>query len=115
VAQFNDASSRVTLSPPPKTKRRRKRKPASPRFFAYRSSQVTSIELKAYSRSAPQVSVYGSEDGVVWAPIALASTNPAPAVGGRQTLTELLPAGPLPSDVNRVKVVLGRGTESSPR
>ena len=115
VAQFNYASSRVTLSPPPKTKRGRKRKPApkpaSPQFFAYRSSQVTSIELKAYSKSAPQVSVYGSEDGFVWAPIAIASTNPAPAVGGRQMLSELLAGQSLPAGVNRVKVVLGRGTD----
>ncbi len=55
--------------------------------------------------------MYGSEDGSVWAPIALASTNPAPAVGGRQMLSELLPAESLPAGVNRVKLVLGRGTE----
>ena len=113
VAQFNYASSRVMLSPPPKTKTKGKSKPkpAPPQFLAYRSSQVTSFELKAYSTSAPQVSVYGSEDGSVWAPIALASTNPAPAVGGRQMLSELLPVGSLPAGVNRVKLVLGRGTE----
>ena len=115
VAQFDYASSRVALSPPPKTKRKGKSssapKSAPPQFLAYRSSQVTSIELKAYSESAPHLSVYGSEDGFVWAPIALASTNPAPAVGGRQTLSELLAAQSLPAGVNRVKLVLGRGTE----
>jgi hypothetical protein len=117
VAQFNYASSRVMVSPPPKTKtggkakQKSKPKPAPPQFLAYRSSQVTSFEVKAYSTSPPQVSAYGSEDGSVWAPIALASTNPAPAVGGRQMLSELIPAGSLPAGVNRVKLVLGRGTE----
>ena len=122
VAQFNYASSRVTVSPPPKARKTKttskgkakskpKPKPAPPQFLAYRSSQVTSFEVKAYSPSQPRVSVYGSEDGSVWAPIALASTDPAPAVGGRQMLSELLPAGSLPAGVNRVKLVLGRGTE----
>jgi len=121
AAQFNYASSRLMVSPPANTKTRGKGgskskpkpkpKPAPPQFFAYRSSQVTSFELKAYSTSATQVSVYGSEDGSVWAPIALASTNPAPAVGGRQMLSELLPAASLVAGVNRVKIVLGRGTE----
>jgi hypothetical protein len=118
-AQFNYASSRVMLSPPPKPKTKPKHKgkaapkpkPIPPQFIAYRESQVTSFELKAYSTSTPQVSVYGSEDGSVWAPIALASTNPAPAVGGRQMLSDLLPAGLLPAGVNRLKLVLGRGTE----
>ena len=72
---------------------------------------MTSFELKAYSQRPPQLSVYGSEDGSTWAPIVLASTNPAPAVGGRQMLSELLPAGSLPAGVNRIKLVLGRGTE----
>lgn len=119
VAQFNYASSRATLRPPPKpkpkgkTKGKSKRppKPPRPQFLAFRRSQVTSFELKAYSASAPQVSVYGSEDGSVWAPIALASTNPAPAVGGRELLSGLLPARSLPAGINRVKLVLGRGTE----
>jgi hypothetical protein len=117
VAQFNYASSRVMVSLAPKTKtggkgkKKSKPKPAPPQFLAYRSSQVTSFEVKAYSTSPPQVSAYGSEDGSVWAPIALASTNPAPTVGGRQMLSELIPAGSLPAGVNRVKLVLGRGTE----
>jgi hypothetical protein len=55
--------------------------------------------------------MYGSEDGFVWAPIALASTNPSPAVGGGEMLSELLPAGSLPAGINRVKLVLGLGTE----
>ena len=42
---------------------------------------------------------------------AITSTNPAPAVGGRQTLSELLAGQSLPAGVNRVKVVLGRGTD----
>ena len=114
-SQFNYAASRVMVGPPPKTKpkpkRKSKPKPPPTQFVAYRSSQVTSFELKAYSQRPPQVSVYGSEDGSAWAPIVLASTNPAPAVGGRQMLSELLPAGSLPAGVNRIKLVLGRGTE----
>lgn len=118
VAQFNYAPSRVMLRPPPsktkgksKSKGKSKPKPAPPQFVAYHLSQVTSLELKAYSNSAPQVSAFGSEDGSVWAPIPLTSTPPAPAVGGQQLLSELLPAGSLPAGVNRVKLVLGRGTE----
>jgi hypothetical protein len=115
VAQFNYAPSRVTLAPPPRTrhkgKRKSKPKRLAPQFIAYRSSQVTSLELKAYSTTTPRVSIYGSEDGSAWAPIPLASTHPAPAVGGREMLSELLPAQSLPAGVNRVKLVLGRGTE----
>jgi hypothetical protein len=116
-SRFNYAASRVMLSPPRKTKpkgkgkHKSKPKPPPPQFLAYRSSQVTSFEIKAYSERPPQVSVYGSEDGSTWAPIALVSTNPAPAVGGRQLLSELLPAESLPAGVNRIKLVLGRGTE----
>jgi hypothetical protein len=72
---------------------------------------VTSFQLKAYSKTTPQLSVYGSEDGSVWAPLALASTEPAPAVGGQQMFSELLPASGLPAGINRLKVVLRRGTE----
>jgi hypothetical protein len=116
LARFNYASSRAMLKPPPKPTGKGKRKPAPklkppPQFLAYRASQVTSLELKAYSTGVPQLSMYESEDGFVWAPIALASTNPAPAVGGRQMLSELLPARSLPAGVNRIKLVLGQGTE----
>ena len=118
-AQFNYASSRVMVRPPAKTKTKSKgkgkgkpaSKPALPQFVAYRSSQVTSFVVKAYSTSAPKVSLYESEDGSAWAPLAVESTTPAPAIGGRQMLTELLPASSLPAGVNRVKLVPGRGTE----
>ena len=113
-SQFNYAASRVMVRPPRKAKRKSKPKPPPPQFLAYRSNQVTSFEVKAYSQRPPQVSVYGSEDGSVWAPIVLASTNPAPAVGGRKMMSELLPAGPLPAGVNRLKLVLGR-RQRSPR
>jgi hypothetical protein len=114
-SQFNYAPSRVMIRPPRKTKTKTKPKakpkPPQTQFLAYRSSQVTSFEVKAYSQHPPQVWAYGSEDGAVWTPIALASTSPAPAVGGRQMLSELLPAGSLPAGVNRIKLVLGQGTE----
>ena len=54
--------------------------------------------------------MYGSEDGSTWAPIVLASTSPAPA-GGTADAEHMLPAGSLPAGVNRIKLVLGRGTE----
>jgi hypothetical protein len=113
TSQFNYAASRAMVAPPPKTKTKRtsKAKPTPTQFVAYRSSQVTSFEIKAYSEHSPQVSVYGSEDGSTWAPIVLSSTHPAPAVGGRQMLSELLPAAPLPAGINRIKLVIGRGTE----
>ena len=123
VAEFNYASSRLMLRPPPKPKppkktkgkgkgkARSKPKPEPPQFVAYRASQVTSFELKAYSKTAPQLSVYGSEDGSVWAALALASTSPSPAVGGTQMLSELVPQAALPAGINRVKIVLNRGTE----
>jgi hypothetical protein len=118
-SEFNYAPSRVMVRPPRKTKtktktkskRKSKPKPPPTQFLAYRASQVTSFEVKAYSQRAPQVAAYGSEDGSVWAPIALASTDPAPAVGGVQMLSELLPASPLPAGINRIKLVLHQGTE----
>ena len=115
-SQFNYAASRVMVRPPrkPKPKPKSKPKPPPAQFLAYHSSQVTSFQLKAYSERAPQVSVYGSEDGAAWAPIVLASTNPAPAVGGRQMLSELFPAASLPAGVNRIKLVLD-GAPRSPR
>lgn len=118
-SQFNYTASRVMVRPARKAKPKRKSKskskpkpkPPPAQFVAYRSSQVTSFEVKAYSQRPPQVSIYGSEDGSVWAPLVLASTNRAPAVGGRQMLSELLPAAPLPAGINRIKLVLGPGAE----
>ena len=46
--------------------------------------------------------MYGSEDGSVWAPLTLASTNPAPAVGGQEMLSVLLPAGLGLSETRRI-------------
>jgi hypothetical protein len=80
-------------------------------FIAYRASQMTSFELKAYYPQALRILAYGSEDGVTWTPIALASTQPAPAVGGHELLSELFPSQALPAGTNRLKVVLGPSTE----
>ena len=80
-------------------------------FLAYRSSQIASFELKAYYAKRLRVLAYGSQDGVAWAPLALASTAPAPAVGGHEFLAELFPSDPLAAGVNRLKIVLGPGTE----
>jgi hypothetical protein len=80
-------------------------------FLAYRTSQIASFELKAYYAKRLRIVAYGSRDGVIWTPLALASTQPAPAVGGHELLAELFPAGTLTAGVNRLKVVLGPGTE----
>jgi hypothetical protein len=48
---------------------------------------------------------------LTWSPITLASTQPAPAVGGHELLAQLLPAQPLPAGTNRLKIELAPGTE----
>jgi hypothetical protein len=80
-------------------------------FLAYRASQIASFELKAYYPKALRIRAYGSADGTTWTPIGLASTEPSPAVGGHELLAELLPSHALPAGTNRLKVVLGPGTD----
>jgi len=80
-------------------------------FLVYRASQMTSFELKAYYPRTLRIWTYGSENGTTWTPIDLASTNPAPAVGGHQLLAELLPRQALPAGTNRLEIELGRYTE----
>ena len=80
-------------------------------FLVYRASQMTSFELKAYYPKTLRIHAFGSEDGTTWTPIALASTEPAPAVGGHQLLAELLPGQALPAGTNRLALELGAGTE----
>jgi len=82
-------------------------------FLAYRAGQMTSFELKAYyaTERTLRISAYGSEDGATWTPIDLASTEPAPTVGGHRMLAELLPSQPLPAGTNRLEIDLGPGTE----
>jgi len=80
-------------------------------LIAYRASQMTSFELKAYYSTSLRLRAFGSERGAMWTPIALASTEPAPTIGGHQLLAELLPSQPLPAGTNRLKLELGPGTE----
>jgi hypothetical protein len=80
-------------------------------FLAYHANQMTSFELKAYYPKTLRIQAYGSDDGATWTPIDLASTQPAPAVGGQEMLAELLPSQALPAGTNRLKVELGPGTE----
>jgi hypothetical protein len=102
-ARFNYDRSRVT---PKKTRAQ---------YLVYRVSQMTSFELKAYYRRRLGLTVEGSEDGRRWSPIALASTHPAPALGGGGwSLAELLPSKALPQGTNWMKVKLANnGTELS--
>ncbi|MDQ6807468.1 MAG: glycoside hydrolase family 5 protein, partial [Actinomycetota bacterium] len=97
--EFNYAASRAT----PTGKHNQ--------FLAYRANQIASFELKAYYPKALRILAYGSADGTTWTPITLASTAPSPAVGGHQMLAEALPGQALPAGTNRLKVVLGPGTE----
>ena len=80
-------------------------------FLFYRASQMTSFELKAYYAKSLRIAAYGSANGTTWAPIELASTQPAPAIGGHRMLAELLPSQALPAGINRLKLALGSGTE----
>jgi hypothetical protein len=98
-SQFNYAPARAT----PSGKHNQ--------FLAYRASQMTSFELKAYYPKTLRLRAYGSLDGATWTPIALTSTQPAPAVGGHELLAELLPSQALPAGTNRLKVELGPSTE----
>jgi hypothetical protein len=98
-SEFNYASSRAA----PTGKRNQS--------LVYRASQMSSFELKAYYPDTLRILAYGSENGVTWAPIALASTVPAPAVGGHELLAELFPRQALPAGTNWLKVVLGPYTE----
>jgi len=100
-AEFNYAPSRVEAVG------------KHPQFLEYRAGQMTSFELKAYyaTERTLRISAYGSEDGVTWTPIDLASTEPAPTVGGHELLAELLPSQALPAGTNRLKIGLAPGTE----
>jgi hypothetical protein len=80
-------------------------------FVTYRATQIASFELKAYYPRARRILAYGSPDGTTWTPVPLASTAPAPTVGGHELLAELLPRQPLPAATNRLKIVLGPSTE----
>jgi hypothetical protein len=84
-------------------------------YLIYRTGPITSFALKAYYQGALGLKVYGSHDGEAWAPIDLASTNPAPAMGGRGWyLVELLPAATLRPQVNELKIEFAdRRTELS--
>jgi hypothetical protein len=98
-AEFNYAASRATPS------RQRTQ------MLVYRALQMTSFDLDAYYAKTLGLQAFGSTDGLTWSPIALASTQPAPAVGGHELLAQLLPAQPLPAGTNRLKIELAPGTE----
>jgi hypothetical protein len=98
ASEFNDSPTRVG----PTGKR--------PGELIYRTDQLSSLELEAYSAKTPSLSAYGSENGATWWPIALTSTQPAPALGGHELLYDLL-AGGLPAGTNQLKLVIGKGTE----
>ena len=98
-AEFNYAPSRAAVA----GKREQ--------FIVYRARQMTSFELKAYYPSTLRLQAYGSEADATWTPIGLSSTQPAPAVGGREMLAELLPSQALPAGTNFLKIELGPGTE----
>ncbi len=98
-AEFNYAASRATPAG---------RRPA---MLVYRAPQMTSFDLDAYYSKSLGLQAFGSPDGSTWSPIALASTQPAAAVGGHELLAQLLPAQTLPAGTNRLMIELAPGTE----
>ncbi len=94
-ADFNDDRSRATATG----------KRAG--YVVYRAGAMTSFELKVYYQQRLGIGAYGSADGKAWAPISLASTHPAPALGGRRWyLAEILPDRALPVGTNWLKIKL---------
>jgi len=102
-ARFNDDHSRVVS------------KTGKPQDLIYRARHITSFELKAYYKNSLQLRAYRSPNGRKWTAIPLASTTPAPALGGHgRFLVELLPDTGLPPSTSRIEIVLaGRSTELS--
>jgi hypothetical protein len=101
-AQFNDDRSRAQSV----TNRAQ--------YLIYRTGQITSFELKAYFHGTLGIRVLGSRDGRRWVRVPLASTNPAPSVGGHGWyLTELIPAA-LHTPTNQLKIeLMNKRTELS--
>jgi hypothetical protein len=83
----------------------------APQYLVYRASQIAGFELKAYYAQRPSLAVYLSQDGRTWTPLALAATNPAPAVGGQRYLEEIVPGEPIPAGINWLKIQLA-GTDT---
>jgi hypothetical protein len=81
--------------------------------LVYGARHITSFELKTYYKKSLELHVYRSKNGRRWTPVPLASTTSAPALGGHgRFLTELFPSAALPSNTNRLELVLaGRSTE----
>jgi len=87
----------------------------APQTITYRVAGVSSFELKAYFHGALGLRVLASPDGRRWAPVALESTHPAPAMGGHGWyLAELLPAAAPRLPINQLRIeLLSRSTELS--
>ncbi len=101
-SRFNDDRSRLWS------------KTGKPLALIYRARHVTSFQLKVYYKKGLGLRAYRSHDGRRWSAIPLASTTPAPALGGHgRFLVELLPGTAMPSATNRIEIVLfGKSTES---
>lgn len=81
----------------------------------YRAPGMMSFELKAYVGTKAGIRVSAARSRGSWTPVALASTDPAPTVGGHGWyLEDLLPASPLAAGTDRLKIELAnRRTELS--
>jgi hypothetical protein len=103
TSRFNDDHSRAV-----EASRR-------PQYVVYHQASVTSFELKAYYNGALGLTVYVSRNGRSWTPLGLASTNPAPALGGHGWfLEDLLPGAAIPPGSSWLKIQLSnRRTELS--
>ncbi len=80
---------------------------STPQSLTYRARNISSFRLKVYFQGRRGLRVFRSHDGRRWKAVALASTNPAPAMGGRfWYMVELVTRGRLPPGVNRLKIQL---------
>jgi hypothetical protein len=102
-SRFNDDRSRAIVTSKP------------PQSAVYHPGPVASFELKAYYHGTLGLAVYRSANGRSWTPLPLASTHPAPALGGHGWfLADLLPAAAVPAGTSWLKIELSnRRTELS--
>lgn len=102
-SRFNDDRSRAVATS------------RAPQYLVYHPGPITSFELKAYHKRALGLAVSVSRNGSSWTPLGLASTHPAPALGGHGWfLAELLSAAAIPPGSSWLKIQLSnRRTELS--
>jgi hypothetical protein len=113
-AEFNDDGSRAVFVSP-RTRRghrgkRRHHRESRWQYLTYRRSAIKGFELKVYYRGSPVLRAYTSRNGRQWNATPLASTPPAPALGGSGWhFVELFPRAALSPGTSGLKLALSRG------